>query len=156
VGVTSRELIVAVLLTWTVTALFGVNLLIRGRAYLLWLLLRPHRPQRTRRKPRGRAVLVLLHIMFAASGLVLWLLYVLFDQDELIYLSGLLLTAVAVIGFSIVDRWRHVPGRHAIGRQSPQRPAGSRFPVWSATAHVMAGTTTLVLLLLTLLAEHSD
>jgi manganese efflux pump family protein len=152
VGVTSHELIIAVLLMWTVTALFGVNLLIRGRAYLLWRLLRP---SRTRRTPRARAVLVLLHIMFAASGLVLWLLYVLFDTDELVYLSGLLLTAVAVTGFTIVDRWRHVPGRHAIGRQPP-RPAGSRFPVWSATAHVMAGTTTLVLLLLSLLAAHSE
>jgi UDP-N-acetylmuramyl pentapeptide phosphotransferase/UDP-N-acetylglucosamine-1-phosphate transferase len=147
-------LIITALVTWIVTALLGVNLLVRGRAYLLWQRLRQQLPQgrlRMRaRTPRARAVLVLLHITFAACGLALWLLYVFFDRDELVYVSIGLLVVVSVIGFGIVDRWRHVPGRHATSG-----PAGPLFPIWSATAHVMAGTATLVLALLTLLADLS-
>jgi len=158
VGVSTHDLIVTALVTWTVTALFGINLLFRGRAYLLWRRLRRHlppgrpaRPHRPPRAPRARAVLVLLHITFAACGLALWLLYVFLDRDELVYVSAGLLVVVAVIGFGVVDRWRHVPGRHA-----PSGPVGPLFPIWSATAHVMAGTATFVLVLLTLLADHNS
>jgi UDP-N-acetylmuramyl pentapeptide phosphotransferase/UDP-N-acetylglucosamine-1-phosphate transferase len=158
VGVSSHELIITALVTWTVTALLGVNLLFRGRAYLLWRRLRQRRrlpssrpPYRARRTPRARAVLVLLHITFAACGLGLWLLYVVFDLDELVYISAGLLVVVSIIGFGVVDRWRHVPGRHA-----PSGFTGPMFPIWSATAHVMAGTATFVLVLLTLLAGHND
>jgi hypothetical protein len=156
VGVSTHDLIISALVAWTVTELFGVNLLFRGRAYLLWRRLRRHlAPGRARRRPwravRPRAVLVLLHITFAACGLGLWLGYALFDLDELAYVSVVLLVVVSIIGFGIVDRWRHVPGRHA-----PSGFTGPMFPIWSATAHVMAGTATFVLVMLTLLAGHND
>jgi hypothetical protein len=156
VGVSTHGLIISALVAWTVTELFGVNLLFRGRAYLLWRRLRRHlTPGRTRRRPwravRPRAVLVLLHITFAACGIALWLVYALVDLDELAYISAGLLVIVAIIGFGIVDRWRHVPGRHA-----PSGFTGPLFPIWSATAHVMAGTATFVLVMLTLLAGHNE
>lgn len=195
-GISTHGLIIAALVTWIVTELFGVNLLVRGRAYLLWQRLRRHlpaalpvpaglpgragratgragaarsqRPPRVPRAPRAMAILVLLHITFAACGLALWLLYVLSDRDELRYVSAGLLVVVVAMGFGIVDRWRHVPGRHASyrppasqgpGSQGPQAsagPPGPMFPIWSATAHVMAGTATFVLVLLALLADHND
>jgi hypothetical protein len=155
VGVSAHDLIISALVAWTATELFGVNLLFRGRAYLLWRRLRrhltPRRGGRPRRALRPRAVLVLLHITFAACGLGLWLLYAFVDRDELAYVSAGLLVVVAIIGFGIVDRWRHVPGRHA-----PSGFTGPLFPIWSATAHVMAGTATFVLVMLTLLAGHNE
>ena len=155
-GISTHALIIAALMTWSLTALFGVNLLVRGRAYLLWQRLRQRLPSgrrnRSRRPPRARAVLVLLHITFAACGLALWLLYVLFDRDELVYVSAGLLLIVSIIGFGVVDRWRHVPGRHAPGGVA----TGPLFPIWSATAHVMAGTATFVLVVLTLLSGHTE
>ncbi|HEU5159107.1 MAG TPA: hypothetical protein VFU43_19075 [Streptosporangiaceae bacterium] len=142
-------------MAWTVTELFGANLLFRGRAYLLWRRLRRHltpgRSHRRRRALRPRAVLMLLHITFAGCGLALWLLYVVVDRAELAYVSAGLLVVVSIIGFGIVDRWRHVPGRHA-----PAGTTGPVFPIWSATAHVMAGTATFVLVLLALLADHGE
>lgn len=154
-GVSTRELVITALVTWTVTDLLGVNLLVRGRAYLLWRRLQQYLPTARLslrpRMPRARAVLVLLHITFASCGLLLWLLYVFFDRDGLVYVSLGLLIVVAAIGFTVVDRWRHVPGRHA-----PSGPAGPLFPIWSATAHVMAGTATFVLVLLTLLASRNE
>jgi hypothetical protein len=155
VGVSTRELVITALVTWTVTGMLGVNLLVRGRAYLLWRRLQQYLPvgrlRIHRRMPRARAVLVLLHITFASCGLALWLLYVFFDRDELVYVSLGLLVVVAAIGFSVVDRWRHVPGRHA-----SSGPANPLFPIWSATAHVMAATATFVLVLLTLLASRNE
>jgi hypothetical protein len=155
VGVSTHELIISALVAWTATELFGVNLLFRGRAYLLWRRLRrhlaPRRGGRPRRRLRPRAVLVLLHITFAGCGLALWLLYAFVDRAELAYVSAGLLVVVAIIGFGIVDRWRHVPGRHA-----PSGFTGPMFPIWSATAHVMAGTATFVLVLLTLLAGRNE
>ncbi|HZB29717.1 MAG TPA: hypothetical protein VE465_06090 [Streptosporangiaceae bacterium] len=154
-GVSTHELIISALVAWTATELFGVNLLFRGRAYLLWRRLRRHltpgRRARSRRALRPRAVLVLLHITFAGCGLTLWLLYALIDRDELAYVSAGLLVVVLIIGFGIVDRWRHVPGRHA-----PTGFTGPLFPIWSATAHVMAGAATFVLVMLTLLAGPSE
>jgi hypothetical protein len=155
VGVSTHELIISALVAWTATELFGVNLLLRGRAYLLWRRLRRHlspgRGGRKRRALRPRAVLVLLHITFAGCGLALWLLYALVDRDELAYVSAGLLVVVGIIGFGIVDRWRHVPGRHA-----PSGFTGPMFPIWSATAHVMAGAVTFVLVMLALLSGPSE
>jgi UDP-N-acetylmuramyl pentapeptide phosphotransferase/UDP-N-acetylglucosamine-1-phosphate transferase len=155
VEVSTRELIIIALVTWTGTAVLGVNLLIRGRAYLLWQ--RPELPavraalRMPARAPRARAVLVLLHITLASCGLALWLLYALLDRDELLYVSAVLLVLVSLIGLGVVDRWRHVPGRHA----SPGH-AGPLFPIWSASAHVMAGTATFVLVLLALLGGWGE
>ncbi|HEX6473074.1 MAG TPA: hypothetical protein VF069_28550 [Streptosporangiaceae bacterium] len=153
--VSTRELIIIALVTWAGTALLGVNLLVRGRAYLLWqrpelmpVQASPRSPVRT---PRARAVLVLLHITFASSGLALWLLYALLDRSELLYVSAGLLAVVSLIGLGVVDRWRHVPGRHASAGH-----AGPLFPIWSASAHVMAGTATFVLVLLALLGGRGE
>jgi UDP-N-acetylmuramyl pentapeptide phosphotransferase/UDP-N-acetylglucosamine-1-phosphate transferase len=150
--VSIHELVITALVMWAVTALLGVNLLIRGRAYLLWRRLRlpPGRLRMRPRTPRATAVLILLHITFAASGLALWSLYVLVDLDELVYISAGLLVVVALFGVGVVDRWRHVRGRHA-----PAGPANPLFPIWSATAHVMAATATVVLVVLTLMAGFS-
>jgi hypothetical protein len=150
-ALTPENLTVAALATWTVTALLGTNLLIRGGAYHLWRAvwrrLLPGRP-RYRRLAWGRAVMVWLHIVLALSGLTLWLGYLFIDREELTYLGVGLLIAVSVIGFGVADRWRHAPGRHSLSGTGD-----IRFPIWSSIAHVMAGAATIVLVVLTLLAD---
>ena len=132
---------VAALSTWVATAAFGGNLLIRGRAYLLW-------PRLWRRQqPKARALLMTAHVLLAIGGLAIWLGYLTLHRDIFLDVAALVLGCVAVIGLSVVDRWRHAPGRH-----SARVPAESRFPVWSATVHVMAGTATVVLVVLVLVA----
>jgi hypothetical protein len=149
VELTPENLTVAALVTWTITAMLGTNLLVRGGAYRLWRALLPGRaPLYRRRPPAGRAILIALHIVLAICGLSLWVLYVFVDRDELIYIGIGLLLIVSVIGLSVVDRWRYAPGRH-----SHAAHANSQFPIWSATAHAMAGTATVVLVILTLLAD---
>lgn len=146
---TPENLTVAALVAWTITAVLGTNLLVRGGGYRLWRALLPGRlPAYQRRPPTGRAILISLHIVLAVCGLSLWLLYVFVDRDELIYIGLGVLLIVSMIGLSVVDRWRYAPGRHSLAAH-----ANSQFPIWSATAHAMAGTTTLVLAVLTLLAD---
>ncbi|HEY7484304.1 MAG TPA: hypothetical protein VH912_07545 [Streptosporangiaceae bacterium] len=150
------DLTLAALVAWVVTALLGANLLVRGRAYRLWARLShghlqgqlPGHP----RPPKTRAVLMVLHVMMAAGGLTLWLAYEILDLDLLIYVCAGLLVLVSLIGIFVVDRWRHVPGRHAL--PTPRYAPG--FPIWSATVHVMAGTATIMLVVLTLLAHLQE
>jgi hypothetical protein len=82
----------------------------------------------------------------AVSGLILWIAYSLSGRQVLADGALILLGAVAQLGISVVDRW------HGSGRHAPRQGDGRGFPVWSATVHVMAATTTAVLVaLITLL-----
>jgi hypothetical protein len=98
------------------------------------------------RRPILRATLMGLHFLGAVSGLILWICYSLFDLQVLAVAALILLTVVALLGITVVDRW------HGVGRHARPQGDGHGFPVWSATVHVMAATTTIVLVaLITLL-----
>jgi hypothetical protein len=148
--ISPENLTIVALGTWMVTGLAGVNLLRRGGgAYRLRsrpLSYRANSVVAPPRPPRAWTVMVITHITLAVGGLAVLLVYVLADVDALIYADAGLLIIIAAAGVTAVDRWRHAPGRHAAF-------ARSEFPVWSATAHVMAGTATFVIVLLALLAD---
>jgi hypothetical protein len=129
--------------TWVVTALFGANLLIQGKAYRLLVRAVSRRMPTGKRPPFARAIMMTLHLLCATAGLAAWTAYAMFHRNGYGYIALGLLLLVAVLGISIVDRWRNGYGRHA-------RPIEHRrgFPVWSATLHVMMATTTLVLVVL--------
>jgi hypothetical protein len=143
----ASTLTLAALGTWIVTALLGVNLLLRGKAYRLFLYAAAGRAPTGKRPPVARAILMGLHLVCAVAGLVAWTAYAIFDRKIFAYVALSLLGVIALLGICVVDRWRNGFGRHA-------RPAevGRNFPVWSATVHVMIATTTIVLVtLITLL-----
>jgi hypothetical protein len=138
----ASPLTLAALAAWVATAAFGGNLLLRGKAYRLLLSAVAARTSSQPRRPILRATVMTLHWLGAVSGLILWTGYALSDRRPLAQSALILLGAVALLGFTVVDRW-HGSGRHAV-----QQGDGRGFPVWSATVHVMAATATLVLVAL--------
>jgi hypothetical protein len=139
----TSPLTLVALACWGATAVLGGNLLLRGKAYRLFIYAISDRAMASPRPPVLRAALMGLHFVFAVSGLIFWIGYSLFDRRVLAYGALIMLCAVALLGVGVVDRWRNGSGRHT-------RPEGDGrgFPVWSATIHVMAATTTIVLVAL--------
>jgi hypothetical protein len=130
---------------WALTAVFGLNLAIRGGAIRL-LMRSPFRP--TRRQRWSHRTLLLGHVSFAVLGLGLWTWFALRDLAPAGWLALVLLTVVAVHGLSLVERWTPGSGRHATGRSVDWTRRGY-FPVLAATGHVMAATATVILVVIT-------
>ncbi len=146
----ASSLTLAALAAWVATAAFGGNLLLRGKAYRLFLYAVSARTLSEPRRPILRATLMGLHLLGAVSGLILWIGYALFDRRVLAVAALILLAVVALLGITVVDRW-HGSGRHARAQGD-----GHGFPVWSATVHVMAATTTIVLVVLVTLLHVGE
>ena len=89
-------------------------------------------------------VLIGGHLLLAATGLVLWIIYVATDTDALAWASFVVLLPVALLGFAMLFRW--VAERRAAGPASPA--AEQRFPVPVVVLHGLLAVTTLVLVLL--------
>ena len=143
----ASPLTLAALAAWVATAAFGGNLLLRGKAYRLLLSAVAARTSSQPRRPILRATVMTLHWLGAVSGLILWTGYALSDRRPFAQSALVLLGVVALLGFTVVDRW-HGSGRHAV-----QQGDGRGFPVWPATVHVMAATATLVLVALVTLVH---
>ena len=95
------------------------------------------------------------HFLLAATGLVLWIIYVANDSAGLAWTSFGILVAVALLGFTMFFRWLQVrPGAPvsasmgaAAGADVPEVPE-SRFPVPIVYLHGLLAATTLILVLL--------
>src|SRR5215212_8532073 len=77
---------------------------------------------------RIRANRILSHFGLAASGLVLWIIYVASDSDALAWIAFALLLIVALLGFSMLATWlRQRPERatvaEGVGSASEAEPA---------------------------------
>lgn len=121
---------VAALIAWIVTALGGAVLL------FTWLT---HggtgRGSSSGLPPAG----VFLHFLLAATGLVLWIIYLVGDSSGVAWTAFGILVVVALVGFTLFFRWlktRSGPG------------AESRLPVPVVYGHGLLGATTLVLVFL--------
>src|ERR671936_2941006 len=101
----------AALVTWVLTA--GGGFLLLG----LWLR---HGGMQQSDQPGAliRAARVLSHFALAATGLVLWIIYVATDSEALAWIAFAVLLVVATLGFSMLAIW--------IGqrRRRPAAPAG--------------------------------
>jgi hypothetical protein len=91
---------------------------------------------------RIRPPLILGHFALAATGLVLWIIYVASDSSALAWIAFVLLLVVALLGFTMFGLWL------SQRRRSDHEPAEQRFPVAIVGLHGLLAATTLVLVLL--------
>lgn len=127
------------LVLWVITA--GGGFVMLG----IWLArggMRQNEPRRIR-KP-----LIFSHFLLAATGLVLWIIYVVNDSSTLAWVAFALLLAVALLGFTMFAIWlsqrQSEPALTAGGR-----PAEQHFPVAIVALHGLLAAATLVFVLLT-------
>jgi hypothetical protein len=134
----------AALITWVLTAGGGFVLL------AIWLA-RGGMRQQTEAGNRIRPPLIMSHFLLAATGLVLWIIYLVDDKDVLAWIAFVLLLVVALLGFTMFAIWlRRRQARGATAEAvSPNTPAEQHFPVPVVGLHGVLAATTLVLVFLT-------
>ena len=130
---------VAALITWLITAVGGFVLL--GT----WLTKRGSRgrPGRSSRLSPG---VVFSHLLLAAVGLVLWIVYLAADSDGLTWVAFVLVALAAVRGFTMFFRW--LPQRRAAATRATEPTAEAAFPVPVVVLHGLFAAATLVLVLI--------
>jgi hypothetical protein len=133
----------AALIAWILTA---------GGGFILLSIWFARGGMRQGREPgsRIRPPLILSHFLLAATGLVLWIIYVASDSDALAWIAFVLLLIVALLGWAMFAVWYQ--RRQSRGRVSealdPGTPAEQHFPVAVVGLHGALAVTTLVLVFL--------
>jgi len=91
------------------------------------------------------------HFLLAATGLVLWIIYLVDDSGTLAWIAFALLLVVAVLGFTMFAIWlrRRQARDSTADAATPSTPAEQHFPVSIVGLHGLLAATTLVLVLLT-------
>lgn len=126
---------VAALICWIITALGGFVLM--GR----WIAGGGARPGSATRLP---APIVFAHFLFAAIGLVLWVVYLVIDSSVLAWVSFALLVVIAAAGFTMFARWLPVFQSRPGTEGAPEK----QFPVVVVAAHGIVAVATVVTVLL--------
>ena len=131
----------AALISWIVTA--GGGFVLLG----LWVR---HGGMRQREGRQIRPPLILSHFGLAATGLVLWIIYVATDSDALAWIAFAILAVVAVLGWTMFAVWwqRRQASAAAAPASTPGLPAEQHFPVPIVALHGLLAVTTLVLVFL--------
>jgi hypothetical protein len=135
----------AALIAWVITALGGFGLL------TIWLqrggLAAAERPG-----TRIRPTLIFSHLALAATGLVLWIIYVASKTDAIAWAAVIVLVPVAVLGFSMLAIWIQrrtaAPAVATAPAGTADRPPEQHFPVPVVVLHGLLAVTTLVLAIL--------
>ncbi len=137
----------AALTVWVITALGGFGLL--G----IWLqrggLKQAGQPGRRIRTP-----LIFTHMLLAATGLVLWIIYLASGTRGFAWVAFALLLVVASLGFGMLALWKQrrqsTAAAGATGGPGAEGglPAEQHFPIALVGAHGVVAATTLVLVLL--------
>ena len=132
----------AALIAWVVTAAGGFVLL------AIWLS-RGGMQQGREPGSRIRPPLILGHFLLAATGLVIWIIYVASDSDALAWIAFAILAVVALLGWTMFAIWFQRRQRGAVHEAvDPGTPAEQRFPVPVVAAHGLLAVTTVVLVFL--------
>jgi hypothetical protein len=104
---------------------------------------------------RIRPPLIFTHLALAATGLVVWVIYLASDTKALAWVAFVLLLLVASLGFSMLALWLQrrqaglaLAGAGAAIASEGGQPAEQHFPVPIVAAHGVVAATTLVLVLL--------
>jgi hypothetical protein len=133
----------AALITWVLTA---------GGGFVLLAIWFGRGGMRQGREPgsRIRPPLILSHFLLAATGLLIWIIYLATDSDALAWIALVLLAIVAILGWTMFAIWyqRRQRGRMAEA-VDPGTPAEQHFPVSVVTLHGLLAVTTVVLVFLT-------
>jgi hypothetical protein len=134
------------LFTWIVTIFLGLVLVV------IWIV--EYDPEfQSAAATRLPVPVISGHALLAMAGLILWISYLLLDQERLAWAAAAVLGAVAVLGLVMAARWIRV--YRAYGDPGPSLtrrvavPAERHFPLPVVVAHGIAAVTTLVLVLLT-------
>jgi hypothetical protein len=139
---------VAALFTWMITILGGLILLI------IWII-EYDREFQTAAATRLPVPVLSAHALLGMGGLLLWIGYLLLDEERLAWFSVAALGAVAVLGLTMAARWIGVLRVFADPGPSLTRktivPPERNFPLPVVLAHGILAVTTLVLVLLTAL-----
>jgi hypothetical protein len=133
----------AALIAWVATAGGGFVLL------AIWLA---RGGIRQGREPgaRIRPALILSHFLLAATGLLLWIIYVATDSDALAWIALVLLGIVAILGWTMFAIWYQRRQRGRVAEAvDPGTPAEQHFPVPVVALHGLLAVTTVVLVFLT-------
>jgi manganese efflux pump family protein len=135
----------AALITWVLTA--------GGGFVLLGIWLQRGGMRQTEAGNRIRPPLILSHFLLAATGLVIWIIYVVTDSDALAWIAFALLAVVALLGWTMFAIWlrrRKTRGAH-LETVTADTPAEQHFPVSVVALHGVLAVTTVLLVLLTAL-----
>jgi hypothetical protein len=137
----------AALIAWLITAGGGFGLL------AIWL--RNDGPAAASRPgTRIRPPLIFSHMGLAATGLVLWIIYVASDTEALAWAAVIVLAPVAILGFSMLAIWvqrrQAVPVAAGAGANPgiEDTPAEQHFPLPVVVLHGLLAVTTLTLAIL--------
>jgi|tagenome__1003787_1003787.scaffolds.fasta_scaffold20065567_2 flagellar basal body-associated protein FliL len=132
----------AALIAWLLTAAGGFVLL------LVWLS--RGGMQQKENGSRIRPPLILSHFLLAATGLVLWIVYVFSDSDALAWIAFVILLVVALLGWTMFAIWlkRRRGQEAAADTAAPGPPAEQHFPVAVVALHGVLAVTTVVLVFL--------
>ena len=103
----------AALITWVLTA---------GGGFVLFAIWLKNGGMAQQERGRIRPALILSHFALAATGLVLWIVYVASDSKGIAWVAFVLLLAVAAIGFTMLGIWLG-HGQLGHGRLLATRPA---------------------------------
>src|SRR5919109_4673154 len=124
------------LIAWVLTAGGGFVLL------SIWIA-RGGMQQQREPGQKIRPPLILSHFGLAATGLVLWIIYVASDSDALAWVAFAVLAVVAVLGWTMFAIWwqRRQRGQMAEG-VDPGTPAEQQFPVSVVALHGVLAVTT--------------
>jgi hypothetical protein len=139
---------VAALFTWMVTILAGLILVV------IWII--EYDPEfQTAAATRLPVPVISAHALLGLGGLMLWIGYLLQDQQQLAWATVAALGAVAVLGLIMAARWIGVyrtvvdPGPSLT--RSTTVPPERNFPLPVVVVHGILAVTTLVLVLFTAL-----
>ena len=135
----------AALISWVLTAGGGFILL------AIWL----RNGGMSQRAPGEiKPYLILSHFALAATGLLLWIIYVATDSDALAWIAFVMLAVVAILGFTMFAIWyQRRQGMTAAGQAPPMgTPAEQRFPVAVVGLHGLLAVITVVLVFIAAIA----
>ena len=143
----------ATVITWFATVLMGLFML------AVWLIendVTSHGVARSRLP----VPVIFTHLGLAATGLSVWVAFLIFNRKSLAWTAVGILVAIAVLGATMFLRWIPVYRGPARAAGLPQAsgglvavPAEGNFPVVVVTAHGLLAVSTLVLALLTALGN---
>jgi hypothetical protein len=132
----------AALISWIATAGGGFILL------TIWL-----RRGGMRQRETGGQIpppLILSHFALAATGLVLWIIYLAADSDALAWIAFAILLVVALLGWTMFAIWYRRRQARAAGTSgsTPGVPAEQHFPIPVVAVHGLLAVTTVILVFL--------
>ena len=143
----------ATVITWFATVLMGLFML------AVWLIENDVTGQGVARS-RLPVPVIFTHLGLAATGLSVWVAFLIFNRKSLAWTAVGILVAIAVLGATMFLRWIPVYRGPAWSASLPQPPgsfvavpAEGNFPVVVVTAHGLLAVSTLVLALLTALGN---